>query len=61
VVNAWLEQSNVSCTTRASCGVVRKNPLKPRWVSDGDEDSGFTKGMQLRSALRLAASDPGNG
>ena len=46
--------SKAFCTKSSSCGVVRKNHLKPRWVSAGEEESAFRKGTPLRSATWLA-------
>jgi hypothetical protein len=37
-----------------SCGLVRKNHLKPLSVSAGDEESAFTNGIPERSATWLA-------
>ena len=43
-------------TNRSSCGVVRKNHLKPRVVSDADDDSALRNGIPLRSATWLAVA-----
>ena len=49
-----LRNSKKLVTNKSSCGVVRKNHLKLRWVSVAEDDSGFMKGMPLRSATWLA-------
>ncbi len=56
LASSSFRKSKALRTNRSSCGVVRKNHLKLRCVSEADEDSGFRKGMPARSAIWLAVA-----
>ena len=55
---AWnsRKKSNITCVKWPSCGEVRKNHLKPRVVSAGDDDSALRNGTPWRSATWLATA-----
>ena len=56
---AWKSfmKSYITCVNSPSCGPVRKNHLKPRVCSFGDDDSPVRYGICMRSATLLAAAE----